>query len=248
MTLLSFQKVKLEIPSQKNPILDEIALDVSLGDFIVLLGSNGSGKSSLLKMINGLAIPSRGQILFQERSLISRPIHKRSRSIVTLTQDLNLSTFSNLTVLENCILAIHRKKRIFFSSFKRSLKEKIFSHLEQFHSVLCDKCNEMAGSLSGGERQILGLAMSLFTIPDLLLLDEHTSALDPDMAHKVMEITHRVVTSNNITTIMTTHNLNDALAFGNRVIALHRGKMILDTTQKQTLTKNQLLALYNYKR
>lgn len=241
--MLSFQNASLEEGSPKRQILSKISFDIFPGDFILLLGSNGSGKSSLIKLINGLCHPSQGDLFLDGRSLGKRSVHERSRSIVTLTQDLNLATFSDLTVFENCIIALHRTKTI-FSPFRRIDRENFFAaHLGRFHSSLPKRLHAKTGSLSGGERQILAFALTLFSKPKLLLLDEHTSALDPEMAEKLMEITDSSILENRTTALMTTHNLDHALRYGNRTIALKQGKIIMDTRKK--LSRTELLAFYS---
>ncbi|MGH2638791.1 MAG: ATP-binding cassette domain-containing protein, partial [Rhabdochlamydiaceae bacterium] len=208
--------------------------------------SNGSGKSSLIKVINGLSKPTRGEVVFKGRSLKSSPISERAKEIVTLTQDLNLSTFSHLTVLENCLIALHRNKKISFSISIKSQQEKIAHFLRQYNSCLCDKLDEPVYALSGGERQTLAFAMSIWSLPQLLLLDEHTSALDPHRARNLMRLTQEVISQNKMTAVVATHNLDDALHYGNRLIAMNKGKIILDldSEQKNNCTKETLLSAY----
>ncbi len=238
MTLLTIKNLNLKVPSKEEAILSEISLEVFPGDFIVLLGSNGSGKSSLIKVINGLTKPTLGEISFKGVSLINLSIHKRAKEIVTLTQDLNLTTFSHLTVLENCQVAASRSQK------GKINREKVGEVLRAYNPNLKDKLDEPVHLLSGGERQTLGLAMSIWCLPPLLLLDEHTSALDPLRARALMQLTHEVISNHQLTSIMTTHNLDDALLYGNRVIALSRGKIILDVKDKTELTKEKLLSIY----
>jgi putative ABC transport system ATP-binding protein len=238
MTLLTIKNLNLKVPSKEEPILCEISLEVFPGDFIVLLGSNGSGKSSLIKVINGLTKPTQGEISFKGVSLVNLPIHKRAKEIVTLTQDLNLTTFSHLSVLENCQVAASRCQK------GKINREKVIKTLEAYNPNLKDKLDEPVHLLSGGERQTLGLAMSVWCLPPLLLLDEHTSALDPLRACALMQLTHEVIANHQLTALMTTHNLDDALLYGNRVIALCRGKIILDVKEKKELTKEKLLSIY----
>ena len=245
--LLSLKKIGLKNPSKEQPILDEVSLDVFPGDFIILLGSNGSGKSSLIKIINGLSQPTAGELLFKGRALLSDSISHRAKEIVTLTQDLNLSTFSQLTVLENCLMAIHRNRRIGFSVSIKAVLLRIIAHLQKYNPKLCDKLYEPVSILSGGERQTLAFAMSLWNIPNLFLLDEHTSALDSPMAQKLMHLTNQLVNVKKITTIIATHHLDDALQYGNRLIMMNKGRIALDLnlSDKKKLNRETLLALYN---
>lgn len=243
----SLSNVHLSIPGKETPLLENVSLDIYLGDFIILLGSNGSGKSSLMKAINGLSPPTSGSIFFEGSNITKQPIHKRAKSIVTLTQDLNLSTFSNLTVLENCLIALQRKKSTFFSAPLKNKKDTIESHLSRYSAKLVEKIDTLTSSLSGGERQTLALAMSLYTPPSLLLLDEHTSALDPAMASKLMEITSNATQDQCIPTVMTTHNIDHALSYGNRLIVMHKGQLLHDfkEEEKRNLTRNDLLGFYD---
>ncbi len=245
--LLSFKNLSLKMPTKEDSILSEISIDIFGQDFIILLGSNGSGKSSLIKIINGLSVPTAGDVWFKGKSLAHSSMNKRAQEIVTLTQDLNLSTFSQLTVLENCLIALHRNKKVSFATSTKAEIEQVGGFLRQYNPILCDKLDEPVHSLSGGERQTLAFAMSVWSVPELLLLDEHTSALDPHRASRLMHLTDQVIRQNKITAVAATHNLEDALKYGNRLIAMNNGKIILDVDakSKKLLTRQDLLALYN---
>ncbi len=245
--LLCLSRVSLSVPGKGTPVLDKVSLDVFQGEFIILLGSNGSGKSSVLKLINGLFLPTSGTLSFSGADLLKIPVHKRTQSIVTLTQDPNLSTFSDLTVLENCLLSFTRGKRSCFSIPSQKEKEEIKNYLRSYNPSLCDKTDTLVSHLSGGQRQALALAMNLKITPSLLLLDEHTSALDPATAKKIMQLTYETAKDRKITTIVATHNLNDALQYGDRLIAMKDGKIINDIKEKEkkTLSYESLLRLYS---
>lgn len=245
--LLSLTKVSLKVPSKETPIIHDLSLDVFSGEFIILLGSNGCGKSSLLKIINGLFFPTSGKISFQGENLLELSLPQRSQSIVTLTQDLNLSTFSDLSVLENCLIALQRNKTTSISFSSKEEKKKIKDHLHDYNPNLSEKLGVPVSTLSGGERQTLALAMNLWNAPSLLLLDEHTSALDPHMAKKLMSITHETTRKQKITTLMATHNLADALTCGTRLIVMSQGEIVLDVSneEKRQLTRETLLSLYS---
>ncbi len=238
--LLNLSKITFCIPGVERAILKNLSLDLHPGDFLVILGSNGSGKSSLIKCVNGLYKPQSGTIMLSGVNISKHGIEKIAKNITTLTQDLNFSTFHDMTVFENCVCAALKK-----SSFPdtASIKE----YLEKFHYALPKKLGERVYSLSGGERQCLALAMCLYSRPELLLLDEHTSALDPKVGKQIMEITHdQVVKHPDLSVMMTTHNLEDALKYGNRLIVLHEGKIVFEATngEKDKLTKSDLLAFY----
>lgn len=244
--ILSLQKITHCIATKERPILNNLSLDFFADDFVILLGSNGSGKSSLIKIINGTLFPSQGEILLHNKSILKEPLHKRSKLIATLSQDLALSTFGHLTVLDNCQVALHRRKTPSFALPNAQEKENISFYLSNFHPRLKEKLYQKTSSLSGGERQALALAMALWNTPSLLLLDEHTSALDPAMAEKILELTHTKSMKQKIPTIMTTHRIEDALQYGNRVIALNQGQIILDVSkeEKSGLTHEKLRSLY----
>ena len=243
---LSLQKIHLSMPEKEAPILKNISLDLYPNDFIILLGSNGSGKSSLIKVINGLSSPTSGTIFLKDADITNQLIHKRAQSIVTLTQDLNLSTFSNLSILENCLIALHRNQRISFAISAKEMKEEISRYLSIYSKKLVEELHKPVSSLSGGERQTLALAMSLYKVPSVLLLDEHTSALDPAMAAKLMAFTSKIAQEQAIPTIMTTHNLDHALCFGNRLIVMRDGQLMHDFNRqdKEVLTRNDLLTFF----
>ncbi|MBS0627890.1 MAG: ATP-binding cassette domain-containing protein [Verrucomicrobia bacterium] len=245
--LLSLTEISLKVPSKETPILDNLSLDIFRGEFIILLGSNGCGKSSLLKVVNGLSTPTSGSLYFKKENLLQKSLTQRSKSIVTLTQDLNLSTFSDLTVLENCLIALHRNKLTSFSFSSKEKQKKIKAYLEIYNPNLAEKLAMPVSSLSGGERQTLALAMNLWISPSLLLLDEHTSALDPYMAKKLMHLTHEITERQQVTTVVATHNLDDALTYGTRLIVMKQGKIILDVPheEKRKLTYEMLLSLYS---
>lgn len=245
--LLSLTKVSLKVPSKETPIIHDLSLDVFPGEFIILLGSNGCGKSSLLKIINGLFVPTSGEISFQDKNLLELSLPQRSQSIVTLTQDLNLSTFSDLSVLENCLIALQRNKTTSISFSSKEEQKKIKEQLHDYNPNLSEKLGVPVSTLSGGERQTLALAMNLWATPSLLLLDEHTSALDPHMAKKLMSLTHETARKQKITTLMATHNLEDALSYGTRLIVMSQGKIVLDVSneEKRQLTRETLLSLYS---
>lgn len=245
--LLSLQNILFTVPFKSDPILSGISLDIHPGDFIILLGSNGSGKSSLIQIINGLSSPTSGNILHRGENVTHHSLSTRAKTMVTLTQDLNLSTFTELTIFENCLISLNRNKRTTFSLSTKKDRKLIADHLAIYNRHLCDKLDEPIASLSGGERQTVAFAMSVWNNPSLLLLDEHTSALDPLMARKLMQLTSDMVCSNHITTLMTTHNLHDALKYGNRLIVMSQGKIVLDVkgTTKELLTMETLLSFYH---
>ncbi len=234
--ILSLRNIAVTRNEQR--ILHDIDLDVNKGDFVVLVGANGSGKSTLIKIINGMLVPNAGSVSVDNRAMINTPIYQVAKHVATLTQDVQASTFSDLTVEMNLSLALHR------SSKKMSRNDKL-EYLARFCESLIARYQIKAGMLSGGQRQSLALAMCFAHTPSLLLLDEHTSALDPKASEKLMELTNEHVTKTGLATIMITHSLEHALKYGNRVIVLNEGRLVadLDEAQKKDLSKQDLVAL-----
>ncbi len=245
-TTLSLKKVGLQIIGARRKILDDVNLNLLSGESVVVLGRNGSGKSSLIKLMNQQYALTEGDIIFNQKSITTLSREEFHRSIITLAQDPAQSLFYDLTVLENCILAESRFNRKQSGFFKLSTQpeKKFFAHyLKDFHCQLSNHLYTEVALLSGGEKQALMLALSVLRPPQLLLLDEHTSALDPHQAKKLMQSTQKVIQKHGITTLMTTHNLDHALEFGDHLIALKEGKIVfrVDAAGKKNLTKEDLL-------
>jgi putative ABC transport system ATP-binding protein len=236
--MLKLKAVSFEVESFHRPILKNINLEVHPGDFIVIVGGNGSGKSSLLKLINGLYRPTAGTLHLNHKSMLTQSLEEISQEVVTLTQDLNLSTFANLSVLENFKLACYRHKAVC------PQEDELKTYLEDFHPELKNHLHTPSGKLSGGQRQTLALAMALLHPPQRLLLDEHTSALDPKTGHNIMKLSAQQIQHHRITTLMITHELDDAVTYGNRIIALREGELIFQSAKSDTpLNKEDLLHL-----
>lgn len=232
--MLKFSHVTFSVSSQEKPILDTLDLTIVAGEFVVLLGANGSGKSTLLKLISGDYVASKGII------------KNESQRLAYLSQDTAQTLFHDLTVLENCCL---NGQKIRFTPFKISMASEqadYAPYLKEFHPHLPHKMKTLVKKLSGGERQSLALGLILKQKPDLLLLDEHTSALDPKTAITIMKHTHRAIQDQALTTLMVTHNLQHALDYGTRLIALKEGKIILDRKKNdQTkMTQKELAEIY----
>ena len=211
-------------------IINHITLSINPGDFVVILGGNGSGKSTLLKLINQTYRCTSGKIIFPENF-----------KIVTLTQFITDSIFTDLTIEENALLIESASPQPSFH--KKTLLAELPTYLSQFNPNLPKALKTRVNQLSGGEQQILAFALYLRHQPDLLLLDEHTSALDPKKADGVMALTHEYLLKNRITCLMTTHSLPYAVKYGNRLIALRDGQIVFeaDTEQKLILNSSDLL-------
>lgn len=245
--LINIQNVELKLGTLPKPILHNINYKIYDGDFIILLGSNGSGKSSLLKIINRLYRATKGSVMLDGADIQTHTNREFYRRVITLTQNCKDSLFGSLTVLENCIMAKQRYATDLFSIGINSCERKFFAeYLRSFNTNLAYKFNVVASSLSGGEQQALALALSVLYKPQILLLDEHTSALDPRTAKHLMEVTDRFIQENRITCILTTHNLDIALHYGNRILALQNGEVInkFEHNGKQNLKEQDLLEIY----
>ena len=240
------QKFEIGTINEKH-ILKGINLTVNDGDFITIIGGNGAGKSTLLNAISGTNVITSGSISIDDVNLTKMSEHKRAKYIGRVFQEPRMGTASDMTIEENLAIAYRRGK-------PRSLKIGITNkEREMFKSVLStlglgleSRLKDSTRFLSGGQRQAITLLMSSFHHPKLLLLDEHTAALDPKTAKKVLELTEQIVAKDNLTAMMVTHNMKDALRIGNRLIMLHNGQIILDINkeEKAKLDVPDLLAMF----
>lgn len=242
-TILELDKVYFNIPQREMPIVKNINFSVNSDDFLVLLGSNGSGKSSLIKLINGTYQLTSGQIKLQNQSLKNYKHQYLAKEIITITQDVNDSLFLDMTIAENGVLAEMRSKKMFSGISKAAQIESFKQYLAKFSLKLSENLDAKVKSLSGGEKQILVLALCLRYPPKLLLLDEHTSALDPKTASFIMQKTLGAIDQRKITCIMTTHNLDLALHYGNRLLALKEGEVVYvaNANEKARISRAELL-------
>ena len=221
--------------------LSNLTLHVLPGDFITIIGSNGAGKSTLFNAISGSWTVDEGAIELDGADITFESEHKRARSIGRLFQDPMKGSAPGMSILENMALAAG--KGGWFSSITRKDKQAYQERLALLDMGLEDRLDQPVGLLSGGQRQALTLLMATFNAPKLLLLDEHTAALDPATAEKVLGITRQVVEDNKLTCLMVTHNMQDALDMGNRTIMMDSGRIIYDVrgSERQKLTVADLL-------
>lgn len=222
-------------------------LKVENGQFVTIIGSNGAGKSTLLNIISGLLNEDGGSVELDGRKICDIPEHKRSKFIGRVFQEPSRGVAPNMTILENMSMA-QNKGKVFGLTLGIN-KKNITAFREMLAEVnlgLEDKLNIKVGLLSGGQRQALSLLMAVMVKPQLLLLDEHTAALDPKTSEKINEITDKIVNEHGITTLMVTHNMNYAIKMGNRLLMMHQGNIILDfkDDQKKALTVNKLLSQF----
>lgn len=224
--------------------LTQINLELNTSDFVTVIGSNGAGKSTLMNIISGVLKPDDGKIEMNGVVVNQLPEHQRSKWIGRVFQDPMAGTSPNMTIAENLSIAYLRGKNRSLKWGLSSKKKQFFKeHLERLGIGLENRLNAKVGLLSGGERQALSLLMATFTEPKILLLDEHTAALDPSRAEWITELTDRIVKEFQLTTLMVTHNMAQAIQLGNRLIMMDKGKIILDIPpeKKQSLTVEDLL-------
>lgn len=227
--------------------LNNISLQIDEGDFITVIGSNGAGKSTLLNCIAGSFFPDSGSININKCDVTAWPEYKRAKFISRVFQDPLLGTCPSATILQNMALAIRRgKKRGLAPGVKAKDKEFFREQLKHLGLGLDERMLDIVGLLSGGQRQALTMLMATMLKPEVLLLDEHIAALDPKTATQILNLTRDIVREQNLTTLMITHNMKHAIAFGNRLIMLHQGKIILDLKgkEKENLTVEDLLTQF----
>lgn len=228
--------------------LDHVSLHLDPGDFVCVLGSNGAGKSTLLNAVNGTLPIDEGSIILDGMDLSKKAEHIRSRYIGRLFQDPMKGTAPDMSIMENLGLAYSRGKRMSLSkAIRKKDHQYFFERLKALNLGLEERMTQPVGLLSGGQRQALTLLMSTIVTPKLLLLDEHTAALDPKTAAAVMDLTQRIIEEHSITTLMITHNLRQALEYGNKTIIMNEGRIVamLEGEQKRNMSVQQLLELYD---
>lgn len=233
--------------ASEHHALNGLNLHLDEGEFVTIIGSNGAGKSTLFNAICGNYWLDQGQIFLDGQDITFLSEHRRARQIGRVFQDPMKGTAPHLTIEENLALAYTRKDRKPFRSAVRKQEKDLFRReLEKYHMDLENRMKTKVGLLSGGQRQVVTLLMCTLVMPKLLLLDEHTAALDPATADKVMEITRSIVSENHLTTLMITHNMRDAIAHGNRLIMMYDGRIVVDVSgeEKRRLTVEDLLALF----
>lgn len=249
-TILDLQNIITTVnvgTNEEKQILKNINLKLEDGDFVTLLGTNGAGKSTLLNIINGSITPTSGKIILKNRDLTNLSEVKRAKYIAQVFQDPKMGTAPRMTVAENLLLATKRGQR-------RGLHlRKLDKHMDEFKQKtsqlpngLNERLNTFVGNLSGGQRQTLSFLMATINRPDLLLLDEHTAALDPNTSRELLELTNKVVHEEKLTCIMITHQLRDAIKYGNRTIILNSGQIVLDvkSEEKKKLTEEDILQYF----
>ena len=228
--------------------LNGVSLTLNDGDFVTVIGGNGAGKSTLMNAIAGVFGVDSGKILIDGMDLTHLPEYKRAKYIGRVFQDPMMGTAATMQIEENLALAARRgMKRTLRIGITKAEREEYKEQLKILGVGLENRMTSKVGLLSGGQRQALTLLMATLRKPKLLLLDEHTAALDPKTAEKVLEATERIVAKDKLTTVMITHNMRDAIAHGNRLIMMYDGKILIDVSgeEKKNLPVEQLLALFS---
>lgn len=247
MELKQVTKIIENESDTNNVILDHVDLTINEGDFITVLGGNGAGKSTLFNSITGSQPVTSGRIAFNGKPVTNWPEEKRARFIGRVFQDPKMGTAPRMTVEENLLLALKRGQKRHFLPRKLKENRKNFKQLcASVGNGLEKHLDTPTGHLSGGQRQSLSLLMTTLTQPDLLLLDEHTAALDPKTSKRLMTLTNLMIQQKELTCLMITHRMEDALTYGNRLILMENGKIKLDLNQeeKDKLTLEDLFVLF----
>ena len=219
--------------------INDVNLHINQGDFMTVIGSNGAGKTTLLNLVAGTTLPTQGEIFIDGERVTQLPEHRRAQFLGRIFQNPLMGTAASMTIEENMGMAdLRGKRRGLRWGVAKARRQHYRDILQMMELGLEDRLKQSVSLLSGGQRQSLTLLMATLSLPKLLLMDEHTAALDPKTAKKVMELTQKIVSENRLTAIMVTHNMEQAIRFGNRLIMLHEGKIQLDIRdeEKQAFT------------
>lgn len=240
ITLNNITKVFHEGTVNENAAIRSVDLIVNSGDFITIIGSNGAGKTTLFNLIGGNIFPSHGSVHFNDEEITRMPEYRRARFIGRIFQDPLLGTASNMKLEDNLMIAFKKGFKGLKISLNRKTRAYFREQLIQLEMGLEDRLKDNVMLLSGGQRQALTLLMMVMSRPDLILLDEHTAALDPKNAQIVLDLTMHFIDKFRLTAMMVTHNMNQAIACGNRLLMMDRGEIILDVQgeEKKALTVN----------
>lgn len=233
---------------QEICLFENFNLSVPEGQFVSVVGSNGSGKTSMLNIICGSIAPDSGSIILADRDIVRESEHRRARRMGRVYQNPAMGTCASMTILENMALADNKGKR--YDLRPGTDRRRVEAYKELLRPLglgLENMMNSKVGALSGGQRQALSLIMSSMTPIEFLILDEHTAALDPGTAARVLELSDQIVSEGRLTTLMVTHNMRDAIEHGNRLIMMNEGRIVLDISgeEKRRLTVDSLLARFS---
>lgn len=247
LTIENLHQIFEEGTNNENHVLNGIDLTINPGEFITIIGGNGAGKSTLLNSIAGALPTENGKIQLNDKDITKQSVIKRAKSISRVFQDPKLGTAVRLTVEENLALALKRGQSRGFGLAVKSANRPFFKEqLQTLNLGLEDRLTAEVGLLSGGQRQAITLLMATLQRPDLILLDEHTAALDPKTSKTVMDLTEKLIDEQQLTAFMVTHDMENALQYGTRLIMLNQGKIVVDLSgkEKENLTVGQLMDLF----
>ena len=247
LELQNINKVWFRGTPDEAPLFENFSLSVKKGEFVSVVGSNGSGKTTMLNIICGSVSADSGKIIVDGKDITHLTEHKRYATVGRVYQDPSMGTCPHLTILENMALAEQKGKK---SGLSFGVNKKRIAYYKELLSALGlgleEKMNVKVGSLSGGQRQAMALVMATMTPIDILILDEHTAALDPKTAEIIMKLTDKVVREKSLTAIMVTHNLRYAVEYGDRIIMMHKGQAVIDSSgeEKKRMRVDDVLGLF----
>ena len=241
--MLKLKNITKSFPGVFKPTLKKVNLELKQSDFCVIIGANGSGKSTLMKVVSGEHSSDDGSVFIDGQDQTNKD---RSGFIAQVIQDVNKGTVPEMTLLENMALSKMRTKKARFVFYKRYENE-MFQKIKDLEIGMEDYINKPLSSLSGGQRQMIATIMAINSNPKILLLDEHTSALDPKTQQTLMNYTEKSIFESKLTTLMITHKLEDAIRYGNRLIMMRRGEVVFDVSgrDKYLLTTEELLKMFH---
>ncbi len=232
----------------ENHVLKGVDLKVMSDQFVTIIGGNGAGKTTLMNVLSGNITPSKGKVFIGNLDVTKMSTEKRSAMVSRVFQDPMIGTFTDLTIEENMALAVKRgKKRGLSLSLNIDLRQQVRKALSEIGVGLEGRLTDKVASLSGGQRQALSLIMATFIGSKVLLLDEHTAALDPKIAKKIMQLTDRIVKRHKLTVLMITHSMSQALDFGDRTIMMYHGKIVRDMydAERKELSSGDLVKYFD---
>jgi len=228
-------------------LIKDLNLHVKKGDFITIIGSNGAGKTTLFNLISGNLLPSSGSIFVDQQEVTNAPEYKRAKYLGRIFQDPLLGTASSMTLEDNMMITHKKGFKWLNISLNKRMRQFFKTELIQLDMGLENRMKENVSMLSGGQRQALTLLMTVLSNPKILLLDEHTAALDPRNAAIVMDLTRQFIQDHSLTTLMITHNMKHAIEFGNRLLMMDSGDIIIDIEgdEKKNLTPGKLVSMFS---
>jgi len=231
----------------ENRAICNTNLKVETGNFITIIGSNGAGKTTLFNLISGNMFPTQGDISINGKDVTKVPEYKRAKNVGRIFQNTTLGTAAQMTIEDNMIIALTKGFKGLKKSLTNKKREFFREHLKHLDMGLELRLKDNVGLLSGGQRQAMTLLMMVLSKPDLILLDEHTAALDPKNAQIILDLTVKYIHEYSLTTLMITHNMNHAIKYGNRLLMMDKGDIILDVKgeEKKNLTVDTLIEMFH---